>query len=104
MTLMKFYIKENNFLKVNKIKLKLKLNKMVENLEENSKEAWKVQDGHGYTICAHMMIMHLLLWNVIYVRMWDEKQVGKRNRTYHTIETSYYNLWNEYHTTNLLHL
>ncbi len=61
MTLMKIYIKEDNVMRVNKCKFKLKLNKMVENLEENSKESWKVQDGHGYITCAHMMIMNLLL-------------------------------------------
>ncbi len=102
MTLMKIYIKEDNVRRVNKSKSKLKLNKTVENLEENSKEAWKVQDGHGCITCAHMMIMNLLFWNAIYVKMWDEKQAG--NKTYHTIETSYRNSWNEYHTTILLHL
>ncbi len=61
MTLMRICIKVDNVMRVNKSKFKLKLNKMLENLEENSKEAWKVQDGHGYITCAHMMIMNMLL-------------------------------------------
>jgi hypothetical protein len=34
---MKIYIKEDNVMRVSKSKFKLKLNKMVENLEESSK-------------------------------------------------------------------
>ncbi len=61
MTMMKIYIKEDNVMRVNKSKFKLKLNKMVETQKKIQKEGWKVQDGHGYITCAQMMIMNLLL-------------------------------------------
>ncbi len=54
MTLMKIYIKEDNVMRVNKSKFKLKLNKMVENLEENSKRGMESPRWSWlYYLCPH---------------------------------------------------